>query len=616
MKNNKYRLLARQAVLFVAALIALHPAMPVHAQEVERSVMIETRDGERLATDIYFPEGPRKNLPAIIVRTPYGKKNESGPAQLFSANGFVTIIQDVRGRYESSGEYTVSGHDVEDSYDTISWIVNQKWSNKKVGAYGCSYPGIVNARMVAKPHPALKAMILQGAGGAVGSAGGRYRYFGIFNGGVPNLNTGVGWFSRAGMKNFARLPKNIPRETYLRIIDQYRLSPSIPGREVLPEMWNSLPSADIMDRLDVPPNDWKKAITTPLDDPWWDQFDYLDGGETVTMPVLHVNSWFDYAAAETPFMFNLFRKNAVNDHIRNSQFLVMAPTGHCAFMHAAEETIVGALNVGDARYEYNRLWLDWFNHWLKEEKNAVTERARVNFYLMGKNEWRTAQSWPPKDVQLTPLYLSSHGQANSRNGDGRLLFTRIEPEYSDSFTYDPMNPAPSLGGPICCMGNASPDGSFDQSEVENRKDILVYTSDALADGVSIAGPIKVILNVSSNAKDTDFTAKLVDVHPSGEAFNIQEGILRARYREGFDRQVFLNDGEIVELTIDLQASAHHFAKGHRVRLEVSSSNFPRFERNLNTGGRNYDEVAGVEATNAVHHGGVYPSRLVLPVLSE
>jgi hypothetical protein len=235
---------------------------------------------------------------------------------------------------------------------------------------------------------------------------------------------------------------------------------------------------------------------------------------------------------------------------------------------------------------------------------------------MGANEWRTSDVWPVTGTQQVSLYLHSSGQANTRNGDGFLTAVAPFDEPPDSYVYDPGSPVPSLGGPICCTSaEGSVAGAFDQSEIELREDVLVYTTQPLGDGLEVTGELEAILYVSSSARDTDFTVKLVDVHPDGDAYNVQEGILRARYREGFDRWVFMNEGGVYEVRIDLHATAHYFKPGHRIRVEVSSSNFPRLDRNLNTGGNNYDESEWVVATNTIHHSQATPSRIVLPVVS-
>jgi putative CocE/NonD family hydrolase len=266
--------------------------------------------------------------------------------------------------------------------------------------------------------------------------------------------------------------------------------------------------------------------------------------------------------------------------------------------------------VGDARLGYWKIYLDWFDYWLKGIDNGVTRRPKVTYYVMHQG-WRTANEWPVPESTPTSWYLTSGGRANTSSGNGTFVMKAPAPG-KDTWTYDPGNPVPSKGGTICCTGNpADVPGIFDQSALESRPDILVYTSEALADGLTIAGTVRLVLKVSSDAKDTDFNAKLLDVDPEGRSWNIMNGVLRARYREGFTKKVLMEKGKTYDLTVSLKATAYRFLPGHRVRLHLTSSDFPLYDRNLNTGGNNYDETEFVKATNTVHYGA---SRLVLPVI--
>jgi putative CocE/NonD family hydrolase len=253
---------------------------------------------------------------------------------------------------------------------------------------------------------------------------------------------------------------------------------------------------------------------------------------------------------------------------------------------------------------------------LKGVDNGVTrDTPKVQIYVMGRNEWRSESEWPLSRARVRPFYLRGDGHANSRFGTGTLSPQKPSSEPPDRFTYDPATPVPSLGGPLCCTGNPdAPAGAFDQSELEARQDVLVYTSPVLESGVEVTGPIEVVLYVSSSAPDTDFTAKLVDVYPDGTAYNVQEGIQRARYREGYERKVWMEPDGVYEVRVDLDVTSNFFGPGHRVRLEISSSNFPRFDRNLNTGGNNYDETEWEVARNTVYHTQEYPSHVLLPVI--
>ncbi len=275
--------------------------------------------------------------------------------------------------------------------------------------------------------------------------------------------------------------------------------------------------------------------------------------------------------------------------------------------------------MGNAGWDYSDLIYRWFDHWLKGEANGITDSLpAVRYYTMGSNEWNTSATWPPEGSTLVTLYLGSAGGANTLNGDGVLATDPPGPqEIVDSFAYDPMDPVTSHGGNVCCTGGAIQAGSFDQREIESaREDILVYTTEPFADGIEVSGTIGVTLYVSSDARDTDFTVKLIDVYPDGRAFNLDETIQRARYREGYDRQVFMEPRQVYELEVSPMSTSNYFAPGHRLRIEVSSSNFPRFTRNLNTGGRNYDETEGVIANSSIHHSAEHPSQIRIPVVER
>ena len=302
--------------------------------------------------------------------------------------------------------------------------------------------------------------------------------------------------------------------------------------------------------------------------------------------------------------------------VARHQYVVISPSTHCRSEELSAPTVVGERNLGDARFEYWDLYVRWFDYWLKGVDNGITKMPTFQGYLMGRNEWRVHRQWPIPRTRAKRFFLSSGGRANSRLGDGILLPTPPEAGGSDELVYSPMSPVPSLGGSFCCMGSdTKPAGSYDHSEIELRSDVLVYSTPPLSHGLEVTGLMEAVLYVSSSAPDTDFFVKVLDVDPEGRAFNLKEAVLRARYREGFDREVFMEPGVRYELRMKLHATSNYFAEGHRIRIEVSSSSFPRIERNLNTGGSNYDETAGVAARNRVHHGARYPSHILLPAHS-
>ncbi|MFT5302911.1 MAG: putative CocE/NonD family hydrolase, partial [Mariniblastus sp.] len=376
-----------------------------------------------------------------------------------------------------------------------------------------------------------------------------------------------------------------------------------------------LPIQNLMKSVDGPVGIFEDMIRRKPNDPKWHQGGLYHDDMPFGVPSFWFVSWFDVASSPNIALFNHVRSSGVDQNVRDNQYLIIAPNTHCGFTRSTENTMVGDLNVGDARRNYDEMVYQWFDAKLKRDK-ADVEMPRVQYYTMGKNEWQSSEVWPPANAKMTSLFLTSQGKANTRNGDGALLFETVENNgTSDSFTYDPMNPVTSYGGNVCCTGGAIEAGSFDQREMELRDDILVYTTPPLEKGVEVSGFIESVLYVSSDAKDTDFTIKLIDVHADGAAYNLDETIQRVRYRDGYGEEKFMKDGEVYQLNLSPMSTSNYFSKGHRIRIEISSSNFPRFVRNLNTGGNNVDETEGVVAQNTVHHSTKYPSQIRLPIVA-
>jgi len=608
-------------LILLNQVLAAEQTPPKYGVKLIKSQMIPMRDGVRLSTDLYFPQNVEEKLPVILIRTPYNKKGyrnreKRSKAYMFASHGFVVAVQDCRGKFESEGIFSPpAGHEAEDGYDTVDWLAKQPWCNGKIGTFGCSYSAEVQAAQAPLRHPNLTCMILQ-CGPMIGAANGRYRYWSGFKGGVLDLAASISWYFEAGCKYSLKLPPGLSDKEIRKIWDFFEPGPvNLPKVDFEKLNWY-LPLIDVMKAAGAPPNDWEELITHDFGDPWWhDVMGYYDGTEKIDVPALHMSCWYDPSVDETIFEFNYFRENAVSETARNNQFLIVAPTTHCGFERASEHTIVGERDVGDARLNYDEIYLKWFDYWLKGIDNGITKMPKVQYYTMGLNKWQSSDVWPLPETQYTKYYFHSRGHANSRYEDGWLSPEPPKNEPSDSFIYDPGHPVPSVGSQ---RGTpyGTPAGAIDQARVEIRNDVLVYTTPPLKKGVEVTGPITVILYVSSSAKDTDFTAKLVDVYPDGTAYNIQQGILRARYREGFTKKVWMKKGEVYKLQLDLDATSNYFKKGHRIRVQVSSSDFPLWERNLNTGGNNYDETEWVIAKNTIHHSEKYPSHIVLPIIPE
>jgi len=583
--------------------------------KVVKSNMVPMRDGIRLSTDIYLPGGVDGKLPVILLRTVYGKNTvfDNSPA-LNSAlqRGYVIAVQDVRGRYESEGAYVIATGRREDAYDTLDWLIAQDWSNQKVATAGCSYLGETQVVLAAAKHPNHLAAVPMSPASGYYTPG---RAWEAFDGGVFELGQTAGWFAGSGTKVFLQPPASVDRQEWFRspAAELFRQEPEVDFSKYLP-LLKTLPTYDLLQRANLPPTDYELWVSSLPDSDYFRNMDLVQSTDTVDVPMLFMDSWYDYGAAETLAMFNQFQEKGLSKRTRNNQFIIIGPSTHCGYPYATENTIVGERELGDARLDFFGLQLDWYDYWLKGIDNGVTDMPKIQYYLMGKNEWRSADQWPLARTTYKKLYLDSGGEANSRLGDGVLKFEPPKRDVVDQFIYDPATPVPSLGGHTCCTGTDTEAGGYDQSSIEMRDDVLVYTSAVLEKGIEVTGPLKVVLQVSSSAKDTDFTAKLVDVYPDGRAFNIQEGAMRMRYRESLSKQVFMTPGQLYEIELDLHASSNYYAAGHRIRLEVSSSNFPRWERNLNTGGNNYDETEWKIATNRVHHTKEHLSYVVLPVI--
>jgi putative CocE/NonD family hydrolase len=580
-----------------------------------KSNMVPMRDGTRLSTDIYIPEGADGKLPVILLRTVYGKNTVFDNSPALNAalqRGYVVAVQDVRGRYESEGDYVIATGRREDGYDTVDWLIAQDWSNQKVATAGCSYLGETQVVLAAAKHPNHLAAVPMSPASGYYAPG---RAWQAFDGGVFELGQTAGWFAGSGTKVFLQPPASIDRQEWFRspAAKLYKQDPEIDFSKYLPFL-KTLPTYDLLKRAGLPPTDYELWVSSLPDSGYFREMDFVQASDSVDVPMLFMDSWYDYGAAETLAMFNQFQKKGLSERSRNNQFIIIGPSTHCGYPYATENTIVGERELGDARLDFFGIQLDWYDYWLKGIDNGVTNMPKIQYYLMGKNAWRSADQWPLDGTVYTKLYLDSGGEANSRMGDGVLLFSPPERDVLDQFVYDPATPVPSLGGHTCCTGTDTEAGGYDQSTIEMRDDILVYTSEVLGEGIEVTGPLKVVLQVSSSAVDTDFTAKLVDVYPDGRAFNIQEGALRMRFRESLSKKVLMTPGEVYEIELDLHASSNYYAEGHRIRLEVSSSNFPRWERNLNTGGNNFDETEWKTATNRVHHSKKHLSYVVLPVI--
>ena len=592
---------------------------------IDEKIMMPMRDGKRLSTNIYRPK-TNKKVPVIFSRTPYnfnswgdGKERTRTlqSALQMVKKGYAYVVQNERGRYFSEGEWDILGVPLTDGYDAFTWLSDQTWSNGKIGTIGCSSTAEWQMAVASLDHPAHAAMVPQGFGAGVGRVGQYYEQGNWYRGGVEQLLF-ASWLYGVEQDKFKpRIPAGASQEDLIRISRFYDLAPENPPVNWA-EAFQHLPLKDLLKNVSGKKEIFDKMIIRkPNDKDWYKGGLYHDDMD-FGVPSFWFVSWYDVATSPNLELFNHVRNNAKSKSVRENQYLVIAPTLHCGFKRAKENTIVGELSVGDARLNYDEQISLWFDHFLKGEKNNFDSKIpRVQYYTMGINKWQQSETWPPSGVEYKTYFLGSEGNAKTMYGNGRLsLIENSNPETKDSFVYDPMNPVKSYGGGVCCTGNAVQGGSFDQRIMETRADILVYTSKPLEEGIEVSGFIEADLYVSSDVKDTDFTIKIIDVYPDGRAYNLDETIQRARYREGYDREVFMDKGKVYKVSLSPMSTSNYFKKGHRIRIEVSSSNFPRFARNLNTGGNNFDEKVGVIATNNIHYSERYPSQIRIPVVSK
>lgn len=592
--------------------------------DIERMVMVPMRDGARLASRVYLPKNADGPFPTILWRSPYNFSEKMVPNPDYSdanlkfaldaiRHGYAFVMQNERGRFFSDGDWEILGRPRTDGHDTMTWIAGQPWSNGKVGTIGCSSTAEWIMALASRKHPAHVAAVPMGMGAGIGRMGPYYEQGNFYRGGAIQLPM-LAWLY--GEQNLTRptFPKGLARDELIRVSKYYDLAPDMPEVDWA-AAFRHLPLRDAIFEAGGPRGVSDAMVDRGPDHPDWYRGGLYHDNEDFTVPALWVHSWFDLSVAPNIALFNHVRENASERRVRDSQYMIVAPTEHCHMYRLRDPHIVGGRSMGTVHFGLDDIVYAFFDYYMKGERNGFpTNQSRVQYFAMGSNEWRTSDAWPPRGAAAMTLYLSSNDGANTLFGDGALTTAPPAESGHDTFNYDPTNPVPSLGGNVCCLGDAITPGSFDQRPTEARADVLVYTGDALEADLDVTGPIEVVLYVSSDVRDTDFTVKLLDVEPDGTAWNLDETIQRARYREGYDREVFMETGEVYELRLGPLVTSNVFRSGHRIRIEVSSSNFPRFERNLNTGGHNASETTHRVATNAVHHGREHPSRLVLTTI--
>ena len=586
------------AILMICVVVLSAPHC-VHAQEsyaviTQNGVPMETRDGVTLYSDIYRPKADGK-FPLILMRTPYDKSVgwAAAPAYQIATHGYVVIIQDVRGRYTSEGDWYPFRHESNDGYDAIEWAAALPSSNGKVGMMGGSYVGATQmlAAIAHPPHLAGICPVVTAS---------NYHDNWTYQGGALEQWFDQNWTTQLATNTMWRL---IAKNTNALLG-----APVLPLTHYPAFNYASLPAgADATAQLAPYYLDW---LAHPDYDAYWKQWSIEEHFSDIQVPALHIGGWYDIFLAGTLRNYMGIKLHGGTDEARKGQRLLVQIGGHAGFGRR-----IGDVEFGDdaLKFPSTDVVLAWYDYLFKGVQNEFAA-VPVRIFVMGENKYHQESDWPPPENKLVRYFLHSGGSANSLRGDGGLSLTPPKKETPDKFTYDPANPVTTIGGSLCCDAEHYEPGPRDQRTSENRNDVLVYSTKPLAEDMEVTGPVTLELWARSSAVDTDFTAKLADVSPGGFAMNLSDGILRMRYRDSQEKPALMNPDQVYKISVDLWATSNVFKKGHIIRLEVSSSNFPRFDRNLNTGADQATSREFVLATNTILHDAEHPSALLLPVI--
>lgn len=568
---------------------------PAYTVRIEKDVVARMRDGVILRADVYRPDAPGR-FPALLQRTPYSKNPGAAEVQSFhalAALDFIVVVQDTRGRYMSDG--VARPHDeAKDGHDTVEWVAALPYVDGKVGMFGGSYLATTQLLAASEQPPHLVALFP--------SASYASRYDMVFQGGAFYLADGLSWNLGQAMDVRRRaLTPAVRRDDPIGLDERQ-------GR-LLRDHWLWHVPLKTMRALDLRQHapGYFDMLDHPSDDRFWETFDIAARHARFQVPAFHMTGWYDTLLNGTLRNFVGLRANAATKTARTYQRIIVGPWTHARATRDSGR--VGDVDFGsDAGLDSRDVMIRWFTYWLKGGDPSILETPPVRIFVMGENRWRDEREWPLARARPTAYYLRSGGHANSLEGDGTLDLAPPATDSPDGFTYDPWDPVPT--GPLGGYSRMP----ADQRPIEQRRDVLVFTTPPLEQPVEVTGPMRLVLWAASSARDTDFTGKLVDVYPDGAARALTDGILRARYRNGRSKPELLKPGEPVELTIDLGATSNLFQRGHRIRLEVSSSNFPRFDRNPNTGGVFGEDAELRIAEQTVFHDAARPSRVILPAV--
>jgi uncharacterized protein len=578
---------------------------PQYRVLVEKDVPMQTRDGVTLRADVYRPDAPGR-FPVLLSRLPYNKNLRARPGDIdyFVERGYGVIMQDTRGRFHSEGEeYYPPIWEMPDGYDAVEWAASLPWADGNVGTTGQSYLGATQYLLAPSRPPHLKAAF------PVSAAADFHQCWVYHTGGAFEF----GWqIPYAVLMARDSLERQGLTAQLLATLERDLIPAPTPFAQPLSEQaYRRLPLMAWGDLLRPVARYLTDYLRHPEDGPYWWAINVERQHANINIPMYHVTSWYDIFLRGCLAHFCGLRQQAMTAEARTQQKIVIGPWAHRFPYTSSSSGDTGDIDFGpNACIELHETQLRWFDYYLKGINTSILEEAPVKIFVMGENVWRDEQEWPLARTHYTSYYLHSQGRANSLRGDGCLDPVVPGEEPPDRFVYDPNDPVPTCGGNTLII----PMGVQDQRQVETRQDVLVYTSAPVTTPLEVTGPIVVQLFATSSAPDTDFTAKLVDVRPDGYAQNLADGILRMRYRTSRMVSALLTPGQVYELTIDLWATSYVFLPGHSLRLEISSSNFPRFDRNLNTG---EDQATGTRwqtAAQTIFHDQRYPSHVLLPVI--
>ena len=616
MKNLKYRFrqgkgeisvsnplfhFCKNGILFFSLLIVssghidkntdLNPDPILNEIRIERNKAVPMRDGVILYADVYRPAKPGQ-YPVIVTRTPYGLQREGVHHERmikFAQRGYVAIVQDVRGRYESEGQWNPFRDEANDGYDTIEWAAAQDFSNGKVATQGGSYLGHNQWAAASQNPPSLVAAFPSVASTNI------YANW-LTMGGAFRLSFNFGW-------GVVRMPNRI-------MLPQFWHTADYAPEELKYEniLWHlPLKDGDLKSAGSVVPHyrDW---IAHESYDDYWKSISDEERFDRVMVPTYNTGGWFDVFVMGTINGYVGMKNQGGSPEARNGTRLLIGPWGHGPSSEYGDMKFTEDADVDLFDYE-----LRFYDYHLKGIKNGLDEEKPVKIYYMGENTWRSEDDWPIPQTDYRQLYLSADRPANSLRGGGTLTFTQPGKAGTDTYIYDPNNPVPTYGGNNCC-GTPTLAGPKDQRIVERRNDVLVYTSDFLSEPITIAGPITMKLSAATDGKDTDWMIKLVDVYPDGSAYPVSEGILRAKFNDGLDKINLLTPNQVYQYEIEMTGTANVFQPGHRIRVDITSSNFPQFDRNPNTGAPLGSSAETRIAHQTIHHGGLKPSHIILPTV--